>query len=465
VTRVVVVGGGISGLSTAHAVLEKDPSADVVVLEREGRVGGNLITVQADGCLLDGGADSWVKAKPDATSLAKSLGLEADFIDTIPANRRALIAWREKLYPLPEGFVMGVPTSVLPILRTPLFSRRAKLRMLLEPLVPRRYPSGEDDDESIEAFVRRRLGREVAERLVAPLLGGIYGGDAGVLSMRATLPQLLEMEETDGSLIHAMKALHGKRSVGGTRPSMFTSLKGGVGTLVDRLATYLGEARVRLRVTVKSVTPVNHDPNGRFAVELDDGETLFADHVVMAVPAHVAATTLRPFGERLTSLLSAMPYVSTAVVAMAFERADVAHPLDGTGYIVPRAPGRPALAATWVSSKWAGRAPDGQALLRVFLGGAGHDDVMAKDDRELERLARAELLRSMNVGAVPRWARVFRFDRASPQPLVGHPGRMRRTRALLGEQPGLYLVASGYDGVGIPDCVRQARAAARAITG
>lgn len=280
--------------------------------------------------------------------------------------------------------------------------------------------------------------------------------------MRATLPQFLALEAKHGSLIRGMRATQSLLPRGAMRPSLFTSLRGGVGALVDKVASAVGPSRIRRGVTVARVAPLLSDPRGRFAVELAAGETLFADDVVVAVPAHVAATMLRAF-DGLPPLLAAMPYVSTAVVAMAFARADIAHPLDATGYIVPRAPGRPALAATWISSKWAGRAPDGQALLRVFLGGPGQDDVVDKDDAELERLARAELRRSIGLAAAPSWARVFRFVRASPQPLVGHPGRMRQTRALLAETPGLHLVASGYDGVGIPDCIRQAAAAAAVV--
>jgi oxygen-dependent protoporphyrinogen oxidase len=460
--RVLVVGGGISGLSAAHAVLAKSPTADVTVLEESARVGGNIVTVREDGLVIDGGPDSWVANKPHAANLAKALGLEASLMGTIPENRRALIAWGDSLHPLPEGFVLGVPTSILPILKTPLFSVKAKLRMALEPFVPRRVPTGEDDDESIESFVRRRLGDEVVERLVAPLLGGIYGGDAGKLSMRATLPQFVEMEAKHGSLIHALKRARGSGPAG-AKPSMFTSLEGGLGTLVERLRAKLGDARVRTGSKARKVAPLpKEDARGRFAVELS-GETLFADHVVMAVPAHAAVAAMAPFGDDVGALLSTMQYVSTGVVMMAFAREDVRYPLDATGYIVPRVLGRPALAATWVTSKWAHRAPDGTVLIRVFLGGAGHEDLLAREDEELERLARAELEGSMGLLAAPKQARVFRFLRASPQPLVGHPGRMRKVKELLRRTPGIYLVASGYDGVGIPDCVRQAEEAATAI--
>jgi len=283
--------------------------------------------------------------------------------------------------------------------------------------------------------------------------------------MRATLPQFLEMEEKHGSLIHAMKSTL-RPTLGGakTKPSMFTSLRGGLGTLVDRLVASIGEERIRTGVKLSKVSALKDDPRGRFAVEVG-GETRYADDVVLAVPGHAAPAALESFGERLTSLLSAMPYVSTAVVMLGFARADVPYALDATGYIVPRVLGRPALAATWVSSKWDDRAPDGQVLIRVFLGGAGQDELMAKDDEQLGAIAALELSRTMGVTATPTLVRVFRFVRASPQPLVGHPGRMRRAREILGETPGLYLVASGYDGVGLPDCVRQAEAAAKAIVG
>jgi len=469
VRRVLVIGGGISGLSTADAVLRLDPSAEVTLLEGESRLGGNITTVREDGFILDGGPDSWVATKPQASELAKTLGLERDLIGTIPENRRALIAWGDKLHGLPEGFVMGVPTSILPILRTPLFSARAKLRMALEPFVPRRQPLGEDDDESIDSFMRRRLGPEVAERLVAPLLGGIYGGDAGALSMRATLPQFVDMEAKHRSLIHALKAAKSgtadRRGAGDVKPSMFASLRGGVGSLIDRLASSIGSERILTGTRVARIAEApKGDARGRFAVEMQTGDVRYADHVVLAIPSYAAAATLTAFGEPLTSILSALQYVSTAVVILAFPRADVPCALDATGYIVPRVLGRPALAATWITSKWAGRAPDGQVLIRVFLGGSGHQGLMDREDAELERLACDELTNTMGIVARPTLRRVFRFLRASPQPLVGHPGRMRRAKALLANTPGLYLVASGYDGVGIPDCVRQAEEAARAIT-
>src|SRR5580658_8113875 len=232
--RVVIVGAGITGLATAHALLERLPDVDLALLERASRPGGKISTEHTDGFVIDGGADSWVSAKPEATDLARAVGLERQLVGTLEANRRVYIAWKKGLCPLPEGFVLGVPTEILPILRTPLFSLGAKLRMGLEPFVPRRAQNGKD--ESIASFVSRRLGREVAERLVAPLLGGIYGGEATLLSIRATLPQFVEAEAMHGSLVLAMRAQRRAARNGKAPSSAFVSLREGVGGLVDRLA-------------------------------------------------------------------------------------------------------------------------------------------------------------------------------------------------------------------------------------
>jgi len=461
-TKILVVGGGITGLATAHAILAARPDADVTVLERATRPGGNISTEHADGFVIDGGPDSWVAAKPQATNLARSLGLENDLIGTLEANRRVYVAWNGGLCPLPEGFVLGVPTQLLPILTTPLFSLSGKLRMGLEPFVPRRAVSGED--ESIASFVRRRLGREVAERLVAPLLGGIYGGDANTLSIRATLPQFVDAEAKHGSLVWAMRAQ--RAAARGKKPaSAFTTLREGIGGIIDTLAGRLG-ARLQTGVGVSkvSVTPPESKDRGRFVLDIEGAPAMFAHDVVLAVPANAASRLLAGIEARASEILGAIPHASTAVVFLALRQGDVERRLDATGYIVPRSLGSPALAATWVSSKWEGRAAAGTVLLRVFLGGAGGDEIVTRDDAALIQLARDEVRSRMGIGALPVLTRVHRFLHASAQPLVGHLDRIREVKERLDGLPGLYVAGSGYDGVGIPDCVRQAEAVARSIT-
>jgi oxygen-dependent protoporphyrinogen oxidase len=459
--RVVIVGAGITGLATAHTILAKAPGTDLTLLETAGRAGGNISTERADGFILDGGPDSWVSAKPHATALAREIGLEPELVGTIVANRRVYVASKEGLHSLPEGFVLGVPTQLWPIVKTPLFSLRAKLRMGLEPFVPRRAANGED--ESIASFVSRRLGREVAERLVAPLLGGIYGGDANALSIRATLPQFVEAEAKHGSLVMAMRAER-RRASSGQASSAFVTLRGGIGGLIDRLTLEVGD-RLRTGVRATSVSRLETgDARGRFALEVDGGAAIFADSVVLAVPARAASVLLAEMVPRASELLGAIPHASTAVVFLALRRQDVHRPLDATGYIVPRNLGSPVLAATWVSSKWDGRAPEGTVLLRVFLGGAGNDELVSRDDGALIALAKAEIASRMSAAGEPLLSRVHRFMRASAQPLVGHLGRMAEVNDRLASFPGLFAVGSGYDGVGIPDCVRQARRVADAIT-
>jgi oxygen-dependent protoporphyrinogen oxidase len=465
--RVVIVGGGITGLATAHALLARRPDLDLMVLERGARPGGNLSTERAGEFLMDCGPDSWVAAKPHATALARAIGLEGEIVGTIEANRRVYVASARGLHSLPEGFVLGVPTRVWPILRTPLFSCGAKMRMGLEPFVPRRATSGTPEDESITSFVSRRLGREVTERLVAPLLGGIYGGDASTLSVRATLPQFVDAEAKYGSLVLAMRAQRkaARRSPHAGPASAFVTLRGGIGGLIERLASRLGP-RLRNGTRVSSVSRLPEgDPRGRFAVEIEGEAPLFAQDVVAAVPANAASRLLGSIDARASEILGAIPHASTAVVFLALRSSDVERSLDATGYIVPRTLGSPVLAVTWVSSKWDGRAPAGTVLLRVFIGGAGRDDVVTKDDEVLVGMAREEVRDRMGVLGPPLFSRVYRFMHASAQPLVGHLDRIREVTERLAASPGLYAVGSGYDGVGIPDCVRQAERVAEAITG
>jgi oxygen-dependent protoporphyrinogen oxidase len=462
-SETVVVGAGITGLATAHAILAKKPGAVVTLLEGCARPGGNISTERVDGFVIDGGPDSWVSAKPHATALARSIGLENDLIGTIEANRRVYVAYRDGLCSLPEGFVLGVPTEILPILRTPLFSISAKLRMGLEPFVPRRAENGED--ESIASFVSRRLGKEVAERLVAPLLGGIYGGDAATLSIRATLPQFVEAEAKHGSLVWAMRAQRAAAK-GKKAGSAFTTLRDGIGGLIDRLARELGD-RIQTGVEVSKISRssgANGDgARGRFVIDALGRAPIFADHVVLAVPATSASRLLASVDARASEILGAIPHASSAVVFLALREADVHRALDATGYIVPRTLGSPVMAATWVTSKWDGRAPAGTVLLRVFLGGAGGEEIVTRDDSALIELARSEVRSRMGASGEPLFTRVHRFAHASAQPLVGHLGRIREVNERLARLPGLFVAGSGYDGVGIPDCIRQAERVAATI--
>jgi len=473
--HVVVVGGGIAGLAAARSALargrELGRPVAVTVVERSSRFGGNVATERVDGYVLDAGPDSWVVTKPQASALARELGLGGSLVGTLEANRRYYIAWGDRLHPVPEGLVLGVPTRIGPLARTRLFSWAGKARMALEPFVPARRFEG-DEDESIADFATRRLGREAAERLVAPLLGGISAGDASEISVRAGFPQLVAMEREHGSLVQGMRAAKAKREAaakggngeaGKGERSAFVSLTGGVGELVRALVDRLRADGVALRegTTVESIT---RGAKGGWDVALAGGESLAADAVVLAVPGHVAARLAGTFDEEAARALAAIRYGSTATAFLGYRRADVAHPLDGVGFVVPRAARRPILASTWVSSKWADRAPEGRVLLRVFFGGAWGERVLAGGDDELVRTARSELRALMGVDAEPEMTKVFRFDRGSAQMQVGHLAAMRAIHARLASvAPGVIVAGGGYDGVGIPDCIRQGQDAGRAL--
>jgi len=466
--RLVVVGGGITGLAAARAALlranESGRPLAVTVLESSARFGGNLVTERVGGFLLDGGPDSWVSSKPHATALARELGLGGEIIGTNEKTRRYFVAHGGRLHAVPEGLVLGVPTKLWPLAATGLFSWTAKARMACEPLVPPKSFEG-DDDESIADFAVRRLGREAADRLVAPLLGGISAGDASDLSVRAAFPQLVAMEQRHGSLVRGMRAAARARSsekAGKGAQSAFVSLAGGVGQLVTALVERAREAGATLR---PSATVARLGRSGEaWSVDTAGGDRVEADAVLLAIPPPAASELLRSVDPEAASLLATIRCVSTSTVFLGYRRADVRHPLDGVGFVVPRSMGRPILASTWVSSKWAGRAPEDHVLVRAFLGGPSAKDALDGGDRALVELAREELRALMGLDAEPALSRVFRFVGASVQMRVGHLATMRALRERLQHRaPGLQAAGGGYDGIGIPDCIRQGEDAGRSL--
>lgn len=472
---VVVVGAGVTGLSAAHAVLRAEPSWDVTVLESREHAGGNIRTERIGEFLIDAGPDSFVRTKPDAVRLCRELGLEPELIQTKDEARHVYVAHAGKLEELPGGMALAIPTRLEPLMKTPLLSLAGKLRMLREPLVRKRDTT---EDESIFDFFARRLGQEAAEKLAGPLLGGIYAGDVRELGIGATFPQLAELERRHGSLLRGLLAEELSRAgknAGGSpsvrdvvqwlrrrgavqAASPFLSLRGGMGTLIDALLSVLPAGAVRTGSPVRSLAR----DGSRFRLTTEGGSTLAADAVILACPAHMAS---RLVGDQEAEReLSSIRYVSTATVFFGLDGKRVAHDLRGFGFIVP--PGEAEiLAATWVSSKWEGRAPAGHALIRAFVGGARDPRrVESSTDDELSELARRELERFMGPLGTPHFTRVHRYVSANPQPCVGHLEKLSRIRDRLAAIPGLYVAGSAYEGVGIPDCVRQAEgAAARAV--
>jgi oxygen-dependent protoporphyrinogen oxidase len=472
--HVVVVGGGVTGLTAAYRILAaghdaKGAKLEVTVLEERPRLGGNIVTERRDGFVIDGGPDSFVAMRPQAKALCEDLGLGDHLIPTTPRNRRVFVALKGGLVQMPEGLSLGVPTRVWPMVRTPLVSWVGKARMALDLVIPK---GPKDGDESIGHFVRRRLGAEAASQLAEPILGGIYVGNVDTLSLRATFPQLLEQEQKYGSLIRGAIAQMAARAraAGTTTPSAFLSLLGGMGELIDALATRIGKAGGTIRVGAP-VAAITAGPDAtkspRFLVRIagDAAETIEADDVIVCTPAYAAADALDPLDRPLSALLRQTPYISSATVVVAYRRADVPHPLDATGLVVPKSENRRVLAATFISSKWTGRAPSDAVLLRVFVGGHRDPGALALDDEQLIALAREELGAFVGVRVKPMLARVFRYERANAQPSIGHLDRVKRARALAEGHPGLQFAGAAFDGVGIPDCVRQANDAAANVIG
>jgi len=458
--RVIVIGGGISGLAAAHAVIREANSRGralrLTLLEATGRLGGNILTERRDGYVVDAGPDSFVITRPHALHLCEELGLGPRLLETIPENRRVYVVSRGLLLPLPAGLTLGIPSRIRPFLRSPLLSMSGKLRALREMVEATVDASG--GDVSIGDFLVRRFGREMVDVILEPLLGGIYAGDAFRLSLRSTFPDWFQENGRGASLMRKARAEQKDKDRRGPPPSPFRSLVSGMGELVDALAERIGSGVVRLGAKVVGVE--NRD--AVFRVALADG-VLEADHVVVALPSHVAGNILASCDESLSRELSSIEYVSTATVCLAYERTQVAHALDAAGFLIPKTEGRRVTAGTFISSKWAGRAPAGHVLLRAFVGGA-HDEVTpALGNGALVSLVHDELAELLGITGAPKFERVFRYAKASPQPLVGHADRVARIQARLDEIPGLCVIGNAYDGVGIPDCVRLAERAAAQI--
>jgi protoporphyrinogen/coproporphyrinogen III oxidase len=446
-TDVAIVGGGVAGLAAAYELQRRGVS--VRVLEAAARVGGVISSDRFDGWVVDGGPDSMLVQKPAAVALCRELGVGDRLIHTL-APRTAYVLRDGQLHPLLEGSFLGFPLTASSLIRSPLFSVAGKARMALEPLMPRRTG---DEDESIGGFVRRRFGKEAVDYLAEPLLAGIHAGDVERLSVRALFPRLVDAEHNAGSVLRAFRALRAQPSPNGA----FVSLPGGTAELVEALAATLTPGTITLHTRATELRRV-----GTLRIETNIGP-IEARAVILAVPAYVAGSLLRSFDTTLAAFCDAVPYASTATVALGFRREQVTHPLSGTGFVVPRVERRGLLAATWISSKWPGRAPDGHVLMRGFLGGGRDPHRLDDSDQALIDTTCHELGALLGISGDPLFARVYRFTKQSPQHEVGHLERVAQIEQRLSAIPGVFVSGSGFRAIGIPDCIADARATA-AIT-
>lgn len=464
--QILIIGGGISGLAAAYSLQKQAQAAgrslQVTVLEASQQWGGKISTERVGGYVIEGGPDTFLATKSWGVALCRELGLGERLHGTNPRQKNTYVLRHGQLHPLPDGLTMMIPTRVGPMVRTNLLSWPQKARMGLDFVLPPRPRNG---DESLGEFVSRRLGRAAYENLIEPLMSGIYAGDGDRLSLGATFPYLRDLELEYGGLAKGALAMRKKMALSrsaapGSRSAFLTPTTGLmeiVEALVERLAA--GGAELRLGSPVERLTRAG----GLYQAHLPGGEALAAEGVILAAPAYAAGELLKTLDPQMAADLADILYTSTATISLAYAQDELPRALDGYGYVIPRREGRRALACTWTSTKFPHRAPEGYALVRVFVGRAGQEDQLPWDEAGLLSLAQEELRLTLGIQARPALARVFRWERAMPQYNLGHPQRLERIEVALKDWPGLALAGNGYRGIGIPDCIHSGEQAAARI--
>ncbi|QHT62110.1 protoporphyrinogen oxidase [Paenibacillus lycopersici] len=470
--RFVVIGGGISGLSSAFYLTKeaelRGREAHITVVDPSERIGGKINTLRKDGFVIEKGPDSFLARKTPIIDLAYDLGIQDELTGTNPAAKKTYILHRGKLHPMPPGLVLGIPTEIMPFAKTSLLSWGGKLRAMLDFVLP---ASKAEDDESVGEFLSRRVGTEVMERIAEPLLAGIYAGDLSKLSLQSTFPQFREAERRHGSLIRGTRASKRKGAAAPAAPSrlpeklrrsMFLTFKNGLTTMLEALTHALSEAGAESRIGREAVAfRQNEAGEGQapYEVLLNDGEILEADGIIITTPAFNAADLLEPHIP--VDALRAINYVSVANVVMAFDKASFGIEFDGSGFVVPRSEGTTITACTWTSSKWLHASPDDKVLLRCYVGRAGDEAVVDLPDAELAEAVRRDIRNVLGITAEPLFTEITRLHRSMPQYPVGHLTATAALRARLrANMPGVWIAGAAFDGVGLPDCIRQGKEAA-----
>jgi len=490
VKHLAVIGGGISGIAAALE-LAGTQQVQVSLLEANGRLGGVLETVRNGDYLVERSADNFSTLIPDALLLSQKYGLAADLIQPNSEGRQAFVYLGGKIYPIPAGFSLMQPTRWTSIVGTPTLSWTGKLRLLAEYWVPPRnmqttadgkVPSANSattEDESLESFAVRRLGKEAFERLVEPIVSGIFTADPKTLSMAATMPQFVEMERSCGGLIRGYLAARKKdaaaaaRKASGARYDSFVAPRHGMSDWIGKLASQLPPNCIRLNTRVSRIDQHRGlDNTLRWRVDLANDHSTshctesqeYFDGVILATPAAVTSRLLRDVSHQASSLVAGIPYASSAVAAMIVSKSELASRLDGFGIVVPRCEDRATLAISFTSNKYPGRVPEDQILLRLFLGGALNPQLVEQSDQELLKLAYSEVRAMLGwTGQRPLWQALIRWKDAMPQYLVGHLDRVAAIQQALISLPTLKLCGAAYQGVGIPQCVRSGLSAARQL--
>lgn len=459
---VAVVGGGISGLAAAYRLLTSGHDLKPFVLEASDRLGGVLRTEIDGEWVIEGGPESFLSVKPRGIGLARELGLEDRFQWTRDDTRGSYLLRDGVLHRMPEGLTGLIPTQVAPMAKTKLVTLPGKLRMALDFVIP---PKKDDADETLESFVTRRLGRDVYLHLIEPLMAGIYSGSGAELSLAATFPQLRAAEREHGGLVKgvlAQRRAAKARPIGHQSQQGFLSFRTGIHELTDALHASI-ESRGGVVQLRRNVVDIRRGQDDRFIVNAESEGQVYQhayDAVVLAAPAHAQANLLRHLDADAADAMSRIPQVSTALILLGYRESATATSPASHGYLVPRAERRKVKAVTWMSSKWAGRAPEGHFLVRGFVGRSGEQDVLERSDDELVEILRDELREISGIEGDPVLRRVFRPTLASPQYTLGHLDRVERIEAAMDRVPGLGIAGNMLRGVGIPDVIAAGETAA-----
>jgi len=471
-TQVAIIGGGIAGLSTAYhlqkAAAEAEQTVTYTLLEQSDRWGGKIATETVteysdEPFIVEGGPDSFITQKPWALQLAREMGLDDELLPTNDHLRKTFVLNKGKPTSLPDGVLLIVPTKIKPFALSTLISPLGKLRMGMDLFIK---PKMDDEDETLAQFIERRLGSEALDKIAEPLMSGIYNADAQKQSLMATFPRFRAIEQKYGSLTKGMiagqkaraQAANNGASDQPAKPklSMFMSMAKGMDEFVAQVVARLtGDLRLET-----AVTKIEQSDN-IYQLTLDDGSTLTADKVILAVPAFVAAKLLADLSPDAAEELDAIRYVSTGTISLGYRRDELDHPLDGFGIVIPRSEKRKINAITWSSTKFNQRAPNGYALIRVFFGGSRTPEMMEADDSKILSTVRRELQEIMGVNANPLFHRIYRWHRSNPQYDVGHLDRVDAIEAAMPEN--IFVTGSPYRGIGIPDCVRQGKETAQQV--
>ena len=470
---IVIIGGGVAGLGAAYKVrraADAGHEVDFVLIEKDPRIGGKLLTERVGEFIVDGGSDAFIAQKPAVMRVAQLAGFADHRMPSDESRKKTLILKKGRLYSMPDGVMQFAPTKFWPFATTGLFSWPGKLRAGMDLFIPkRRLGPGESNDETLESLVVRRMGHEILDRLAEPLVGGVHASDPALMSLAATFPNLLDMEQRHGSLVRGFLAqrkmaeqVKRKYPADPDNPrTFFNSFLGGMQELPDGMAAAAGRDRVRTGVTATRIERAA----GAWRVHTSAGDVIEADGVIVATEGWAASDLTAAVDSELSALIATIPHSSSATVSLGFDTDELGFSLDAFGVLCPLVEHRSLMAATYSSTKWPNRAPEGKALLRGFVGGPHNQAIMGKSDEELVEITKSEMRAILGLKAEPVFGRVYRWINGMPQYTMGHLDRVCRIEHRVSQLPGLGLGGGSYRGIGIPNCIESGEAAVSKVLG